>query len=243
MITWLRGIWERWIAGRREQVMFERAWIVDTTDSRVTCTTPRGAVERVTWSELLAVEVHTNDSGPGGADVWWVLFDRSGSCAVPQGATGEAALLERLMALPGFDHEQFMGAMCCTDNAVFRCWSGEAADDDSSGALKVGATGAPLPVSEVLRIYAEGRRDFRALEIGPDDRGTFDGAVLDLADFSAAFVDGSFVGASLRGARFVDANVKGCTFDQADLTGASFAGAAIDGASFDGAVLAGPNAL
>jgi uncharacterized protein YjbI with pentapeptide repeats len=100
-----------------------------------------------------------------------------------------------------------------------------------------------LKISDVLRLYAEGRRDFKGLSIGPDEE-TFDNQRLDDADFSSSFVDARFAGAGLRHAKFVNANVKGCVFDRADLTGATFAGAALDSASFvradlEGTVFAG----
>lgn len=88
-----------------------------------------------------------------------------------------------------------------------------------------------LRVSEVLRLYAQGRRDFRELDIGPAEE-TFENKRLDDADFSSSFIDASFAGASLRRANFVNANVKGCNFDRTDLSEASFEGAALDSATF-----------
>jgi hypothetical protein len=41
---------------------------------------------------------------------------------VPQDATGTDALLARPGKLPGFDHDAFCRAMCCTDDNRFVCW-------------------------------------------------------------------------------------------------------------------------
>lgn len=100
-----------------------------------------------------------------------------------------------------------------------------------------------LSVADVLRLYAEGRRDFRKVDVSANGN-TFENARLDDTDFSFSFIDANFAGASLRRSKFVHANVKACVFDRADLTGATFAGAAIDAATFirsevEGATFAG----
>jgi hypothetical protein len=68
--------------------------------------------------------IETNDSGPFGADIWWLLFgaDDRLACAFPQGAAGEKAAVDRLLGLPGFDHEAMIMAMGSTGNAVFPVW-------------------------------------------------------------------------------------------------------------------------
>ena len=72
------------------------------SDSEVVCDRPDGKVERVGWADLQKVEVVTTGDGPVAPDVFWVLHGTDGGCAVPQGATGDSQLLERLQALPGF---------------------------------------------------------------------------------------------------------------------------------------------
>jgi hypothetical protein len=61
--------------------------------------------------------------------VWWLLSGVNGAsgCVIPQGATGEQALLAKLQSLPGFDNEQLITAMSCTDNQKFLCWRRPAA--------------------------------------------------------------------------------------------------------------------
>jgi hypothetical protein len=72
-------------------------------------------------ADLGAVQVETNDSGPWGADVWWLLEDKSGETKVsfPQLATGEEAALARLRLLPGFE----IRGMNSGENARFVCWT------------------------------------------------------------------------------------------------------------------------
>jgi hypothetical protein len=64
--------------------------------------------------------VETNESGPWGADLWWLLNDRRGETKVafPQMATGEDAVLDRLHRLPEFE----IRGMNSTQNGRFVCW-------------------------------------------------------------------------------------------------------------------------
>lgn len=102
----------------------ESRYLLTIDDTGVTCRQPSGEKESIAWADLDAVVVQTNDSGPCGADVLWLLRSRSssGGCLIPQGATGEEALLSSLQKLPDFDHGQVIAAMTCTDNRSFVCW-------------------------------------------------------------------------------------------------------------------------
>ncbi|HET6762017.1 MAG TPA: hypothetical protein VFH27_00060 [Longimicrobiaceae bacterium] len=97
-----------------------------TLDSTgVTCAHPERSPERVRWSDLVRFDVCTTSAGPSGTDLWWMLAASDGStCAVPQGATGEEALLQCLLSLPGIDWKTFGAAMASTDNRTFTCWPG-----------------------------------------------------------------------------------------------------------------------
>lgn len=91
-----------------------------TADDEIVCRAPKQAEQRIRMSDLGAVYVETNDSGPWGADVWWLLNDMTGETKVafPQMATGEDEALERLLLLPGFE----VRGMNSTGNARFMCW-------------------------------------------------------------------------------------------------------------------------
>ena len=105
-----------------ERRMPESLVVVRVNDEEVVCERPDGKTERVRWADLQGVEVITTDDGPFAPDVFWVLHGTTGGCAVPQGATGDRELLERLQRLPGFDNDAFIRAMGCTENARFACW-------------------------------------------------------------------------------------------------------------------------
>jgi hypothetical protein len=91
-----------------------------TPDDEIICRAPDQAEQRIRVTDLASVYVETNDSGPWGADVWWLLNDRIGRTRVafPQLATGENVVLERLRQLPGFE----VRGMNSGENARFMCW-------------------------------------------------------------------------------------------------------------------------
>jgi hypothetical protein len=127
VLDWLK----RTLSPRRaaSRLQPESGYVVTIDETGVRCQRPSGDMESVTWDDLDAVLVETNDTGPWGADVVWLLLGSNGSsgCVIPQGATGEQALLARLQSLPGFDNEQLIAAMSCTENQKFLCWRRPAA--------------------------------------------------------------------------------------------------------------------
>jgi hypothetical protein len=108
----------------------ESRFVVSFGDQRIVCRRPNDTEESVTWDDLNAVIIETNDTGPLDTDVWWILVGQGAKsgCLIPGGATGEKELLERLQKLPGFDNAKLIDAMGCTDNKRFVCWQRAAND-------------------------------------------------------------------------------------------------------------------
>jgi len=102
----------------------ECLFIVKITGAEIVSTRPDGTIERVNVDELKEIAIETNDSGPAGADVWWILLGSNPEtkCAYPGGATGEQKMQEWMQGLRGFDNEAVISAMQCTSNARFICW-------------------------------------------------------------------------------------------------------------------------
>jgi hypothetical protein len=99
----------------------EARFVVEVTaDDEIVCRAPKQAEQRIRIADLGAVYAETNDTGPWGADVWWLLQDKAGQMKVafPQLATGEWAVLRRLRLLPGFE----VRGMNSAENARFMCW-------------------------------------------------------------------------------------------------------------------------
>jgi hypothetical protein len=109
--------------GRRRAVS-EADYIVGVEGDGISVADPNGEEKALPLAELSGVMIETNDSGPFGSDVWWLLFGADDRIAVtfPQGSTGEKAVIDWLIALPGFDHEAMIMAMGSTANAVFPVW-------------------------------------------------------------------------------------------------------------------------
>jgi len=102
----------------------ESRWHVGLDEETIGITDGDGGSRSLALRDLSGVVIETNDSGPWGADLWWLFFgvDDRLACAFPQGATGEQALIDHLMGLPGFDHGAMIQAMGSTENAVFPVW-------------------------------------------------------------------------------------------------------------------------
>lgn len=99
----------------------EAQFVVEVTaDDEIICRAPKQAEQRIKMADVAAVYVETSDTGPWGADVWWLLNDNTGQTKVafPQLATGETKALLRLQELPGFA----MRGMNSADTARFQCW-------------------------------------------------------------------------------------------------------------------------
>ena len=113
-----------WLKKKRPQLEPEAKWVVVVDEVAIRVTDDTGATKALSKSELSGVIIETNDTGPWGTDVWWLLFGANDqiACTFPQGATGESAMIDYLSALPSFDHGEMIKAMRSTSNAVFPVW-------------------------------------------------------------------------------------------------------------------------
>jgi hypothetical protein len=121
------GIIREWLRrqreARRKALMFEAAVVVTMDEETIRAAYPDDSVQSIAWKDIERVAIETNDTGPRGADVWWLFEGREGRCAYPQGATGDAEVIEGLSTrFPGFSYEAVINAQSCTSNARFLCW-------------------------------------------------------------------------------------------------------------------------
>ena len=108
---------------RRNALMLERQVVVSYNDSLVSATFPSGDTQSIAWSDVDCLAIETNDSGPWGADVWWLLESATIRVAYPQGATGDSEMCEQFsIRFPGFSDLTVIQALGCTSNARFVCW-------------------------------------------------------------------------------------------------------------------------
>ncbi len=85
---------------------------------------PDGEAECVRWDRLRAILIATTDEGPFADDFHWLLIGDpiSSGCVIPMGAQGLEALVDKLVELPGFDHQAMIEASFSTENKQFLCW-------------------------------------------------------------------------------------------------------------------------
>lgn len=83
-----------------------------------------GRKESIRWDELHEIGIVTTDEGPWAEDVFWMFLnaDHSKGCAIPNGAEGFAALLQRIQRLPDFNNEAVVLAMGSAVNDRFVVW-------------------------------------------------------------------------------------------------------------------------
>jgi hypothetical protein len=117
-----KRLFSRDVKTNKPRLMPESKFVVTVTETEIVNQRPDGKVERVALADLKAVIIETNDSGPFGVDVLWMLLGSKSGCIVPLGCTGEAKLIAAVHDLPGFDTETFIRAMTSTTNERFVCW-------------------------------------------------------------------------------------------------------------------------
>lgn len=102
----------------------ESRWSVSVKAEHLIEVQPNGTTTSTSLDRIQQIKIATNDSGPWGADVWWVFEGLAGAVlsAFPQGATGEQGVVDWAMALPGFDHSTMGAAMASVENAEFVVW-------------------------------------------------------------------------------------------------------------------------
>lgn len=112
------------IAPEDRRLYPECLWTVENDDKSIRVADPGGIIRELSKCDLSGVIIETNDTGPWGADVWWLLFgaDDKVALAFPQGASGEESLVDYISALPGFDHDALINAMASCHNNVFPVW-------------------------------------------------------------------------------------------------------------------------
>ena len=126
MIRALAAWWKRQRQAHADAANPESLVVVRFDDEGVVVTPPNAEVQAITWEFVDRVAIETNDSGPWGSDVWWLLEGDGVRVAFPGGATGEQELLAELpQHFPGFRHEAVIAAMGSTADARFVCWTRE----------------------------------------------------------------------------------------------------------------------
>lgn len=100
----------------------ENKFIVEVTNTTFLVTNPDGTVAVLLLKDISSIIVKTNDTGPWGMDVWFIIMGQDGEfCTYPMGATNDLLALDYYATLPGFE----LKGMNSTENALFVCWEKE----------------------------------------------------------------------------------------------------------------------
>lgn len=102
-------------------------WAVEVTEHEIRVTDHVGQGGSISKLDLTRVVIATDDSGPLGDDVVWLLYDADDqlACLFPIDADGQKDAVAYLMALPGFDEATMIDAMGSTRVERFLVWSRE----------------------------------------------------------------------------------------------------------------------
>ena len=99
--------------------MYEERWQVKILSDILEVVDPNQDIQRIRLEDINGIAIETNDSGPFGMDVIWYLSDGVSTISFPMGATGETDVMKKLQTLDGFDNQELINAMGCTDNKTF----------------------------------------------------------------------------------------------------------------------------
>ena len=103
--------------------------IVSIQEGRISYLGPLGGAI-LARDALISVDIVTNSTAFGAADLHWILMDESHQkVAIPGAAADADKLLDALGALPGFNHDAFAKAMKAHGNERFAVWRRHRSDE------------------------------------------------------------------------------------------------------------------
>ena len=106
----------------------EDYFAVTVTNETVTVEHPQRKKEKVNWADIESIKIITTDQGPLQPDVWLALLGSQSGCLIPQGAKGYDEIYDIVSAYEGFNFEEVIKAMGCTDNQEFLVWTKDKPD-------------------------------------------------------------------------------------------------------------------
>lgn len=101
----------------------EDDFTVTITDEYVKVEHPQNQPECIRWEEIMEIRLVNTDDGAWLPDVWYALIGKETGCLIPQGAPGSENLYDIISKYEGFNYQQVIAPMTCTDNAQFIVWT------------------------------------------------------------------------------------------------------------------------
>jgi hypothetical protein len=116
------GIFDK-LFGKRKSKNPEDDYKVTVTEELILVEHPRRKTEQILWKDITEIKLINTDEGPWLPDVWLTLLSKDGGCLIPQGAIGYDTVYDIVSKYDGFDFENVIKSMSCTDNMQFQLWT------------------------------------------------------------------------------------------------------------------------
>lgn len=101
----------------------EDDYSVTITTEEIIVNHPNHKIESVLWDDLHTVLIINTDGGPWQPDIWLTLIGHKSRCMIPQGSDGFEKIYDIISKYDGFNFDNFIKSMTCTDNAEFMLWT------------------------------------------------------------------------------------------------------------------------
>ena len=106
----------------KQNIHLEEAYKTTITKENVTVEHPKRPLELINWDEIEEILLVNTDEGPFLPDVWLILSGGDKGCSLPQGSDGFEKVFDIVSKYEGFDFENFIQSMSCTDSKSFILW-------------------------------------------------------------------------------------------------------------------------
>ena len=101
----------------------EDDYIVTITEKDIKVEHPERKTEQISWEDIQSIKLINTDDGPWLPDVWLALLGNGTGCLIPRGAKGFDEVYDIVSKYDGFNFENFIKSMSCSDNAEFDLWA------------------------------------------------------------------------------------------------------------------------
>jgi hypothetical protein len=108
--------------GQKKSQNPEDDFVITITDEIIRVEHPNRKTEEIFWKDINEIRFINTDGGPFTIDVWLALIGESSGCLIPQGTKGCEQVYDIVSKYDGFDFENVIKSMSCSDNEQFLLW-------------------------------------------------------------------------------------------------------------------------
>ena len=96
----------------------EDYYTVTLSDTSVKVSHPKQPIEEIHWDNIRLIKLINTDAGPVMPDIWLALIGDQEKCFIPHGAKGCDEVYDIVSKYEGFNFENVIKSMSCTDKDV-----------------------------------------------------------------------------------------------------------------------------